>query len=86
MLIEQRKSRISALLDKIAEDKILAYFEDLLYKIVQESAVLRYAKPLKDKINLPSLIQSQNYKTENVLALCGVLDDDEPFEELLKEL
>ncbi len=86
MLIEQRKSRISALLDKIAEDKILAYFEDLLYKIVQESSILRYAKPLKDKINLASLIQSQNYKTENVLALHGVLDDDESFEELLKEL
>jgi len=86
MLIEQRKSRITALLDKIAEDKILAYFEDLLYKIVQESAILRYAKPLKDKINLSLLIQSQNYKTENVLALYGVLDDDEPFEELLKEL
>lgn len=86
MLIEQRKSRISALLDKIAEDKILAYFEDLLYKVVQESAILRYAKPLKDKINIPALIHSQNYKTENVLALHGVLDDDEPFEELLKEL
>ena len=86
MLIEQRKSRITALLDKIGEDKILAYFEDLLNKIVQESVILRYAKPLKDKINLSSLIQSQNYKTENVLALHGVLDDDEPFEELLKEL
>ncbi|WP_338811960.1 hypothetical protein V9L05_11120 [Bernardetia sp. Wsw4-3y2] len=86
MLIEQRKNRILDLLDKIAEDKILAYFEDLLYKMVQESAILRYAKPLQDKINLSSLIQSQNYKTENVLALHGVLDDDEPFEELLKEL
>ena len=86
MLIEQRKSRITVLLDKIAEDKIVAYFEDLLYKIVQESSILRYAKPLKDKINISSLIQSQNYKTENVLALYGVLDDEELFEELLKEL
>ncbi|WP_291722871.1 hypothetical protein [Bernardetia sp.] len=86
MILEQ-KNRVLALLEKVNEEKIFTFLENFLQNFLQENSVLRYAKPLKEKLNIQELIQKQNYKTENVLALSGVLaDDDEPFEELLEAL
>lgn len=87
MVLEQQKNRVLALLEKVNEEKIFTFLENFLQNFLQENSLLRYAKPLKETLNVQELIQKQNYKTENVLALSGVLaDDDESFEELLEAL
>ena len=86
IIIEQRKKRIQDLLEGIIEDKILAGIEAFLQQLVQPNKALFYAKPMKNQVDISALKKEQNYQTQNLRSLSGILEEEASFEELVKYL